>query len=123
MRKKERYSFKWDIKKKEYKKGYSEVSQSGFYNRSEWQKIRNYYIFINPLCERCKKKDIIKEADVVDHITPLTLDDVYSDNHSMLYDDNNLMSLCNKCHSLKTNREQKINHQLMNDLFTFPNKK
>ncbi|MCT4662150.1 MAG: HNH endonuclease [Tissierellales bacterium] len=123
MRKKDTYTFKWEKKekKREYKEGYTEVSQSGFYNNQAWQKIRNYYISYNPLCERCLKKGILKEAEVVDHIIPLTLDDVNDNNQSLLYGDDNLMSLCNKCHAIKTNRDQKINHKIMKDLFTFSN--
>ena len=65
-------------------------SQRG-YDRN-WQKIRGRYLSLFPDCVRCGKK-----ATEVDHIIPLSKGGTHSHN--------NLQSMCKRCHSKKTARE------------------
>jgi len=65
------------------------------YDKS-WRKIRNSKLKINPLCERCEKEGIVKEAECVHHI--MEVKDGGGNEIS------NLMSLCNNCHNKEHKR-------------------
>ena len=58
---------------------------------SEWKKIRNRYIKLNPLCELCKERGRFVPAELVHH--KVELED------GGTHDDDNLQSLCKSCHS------------------------
>ena len=73
-----------DLRPGAHKRGY------GF----SWRKLRTWYAARNPLCVRCLERDVIKPMDIVDHILPL------SDGGAQL-DQDNLQSLCNRCHQIK----------------------
>ena len=57
----------------------------------EWRRIRNWYISLNPMCERCAAAGRITPAREVHHIIPLS--------EGGTHDVENLMSLCKSCHS------------------------
>lgn len=78
--------------------GYTIISQLGFYNKKEWKELRNLKISNNPLCEICYKEGRLVPAQCVDHIIPVTLENV----SDKFYDYQNLQSLCNNCHYEKT---------------------
>jgi 5-methylcytosine-specific restriction protein A len=63
-----------------------------------WTRLRNRKIRTNPLCEICEKEGRIEVATQVDHI--LSKDKGGDDSWE------NLMSLCRRCHDLKTARER-----------------
>lgn len=84
------------------KYGLTDVSRSGFYASTPWVNLRNSWIILNPLCCRCEARGILKAADVVDHIIPLTLDNLAR----LGLDPNNLQSLCYRCHSVKTAQQK-----------------
>ncbi|MGG0794549.1 HNH endonuclease signature motif containing protein [Brevibacillus laterosporus] len=54
---------------------------------------------MNPLCVRCKERQKITAATVVDHITPHKGDVV------LFWDEKNWQGLCTSCHSRKTAKE------------------
>lgn len=88
--------YKWIRKiKKDYNKSYSDPELAKLYNTTKWRKLRLYYIKRNPLCVMCKEKNIIKKADVVDHIKEV------ADGGNM-WDYRNLQSLCDPHHRSKT---------------------
>jgi len=64
-----------------------------FYNSSAWKKLRNAYIAAYPLCERCLKDGIIKQADVVHHIIEIRSD------WSKRLDWDNLEAVCHEHHN------------------------
>ena len=66
------------------------------YNRT-WKRIRDRYISLHPLCERCEKQGRITPAEEVHHIKPLSCGGTN--------ETSNLMSLCTSCHSEITARE------------------
>ena len=70
------------------------------YSRTRWRKLRAFWINQQPLCVHCELDDIIKAADVVDHIKPVK-------QNGKMYDMNNLQSLCHSCHNRKTYEENK----------------
>jgi HNH endonuclease. len=59
-----------------------------------WKRMRDRYIKAHPLCERCAKDKKVTAAEEVHHIKPLS--------HGGTNDEDNLMSLCKRCHSLIT---------------------
>ena len=71
-----------------------------FYNSKAWRMTRKFYIKANPLCELCKREtpSIIKAANVIDHIKPISLG-------GNKLDQTNLMGLCTMHHNKKSARE------------------
>ena len=65
----------------------------------QWQALRNRFIAQHPYCVECMKQGRLTFAQEVDHITP------HRGDPRLLYDEDNLQSLCKVCHSRKTARE------------------
>lgn len=86
--------FQW-MKQKTEK--YTEISKLGFYNSKSWKKLRALKLANNPICEHCLKEDKLTPAQMVDHIQPITLT-----NTELFLEYDNLQSLCNNCHRIKT---------------------
>lgn len=57
---------------------------------SLWQRIRNRYVMLHPLCELCLKEGILTPVEEVHHIVPLS--------KGGTNDFSNLMSLCKSHH-------------------------
>lgn len=55
-----------------------------------WERIKRTILKREPLCRRCREKNIFRAANTVDHIKPVAFggDNSY----------NNLRPLCDKCH-------------------------
>ena len=53
-----------------------------------WRKFRELYLKENPLCVFCKNEGIVKEANVVDHITP------HKGDKELFWSKENHQSLC-----------------------------
>ncbi|WP_319022541.1 HNH endonuclease signature motif containing protein [Oceanobacillus oncorhynchi] len=56
----------------------------------------------NPLCVHCEREGKLTPANEVDHIVP------HKGNQKLFWDINNWQGLCKTCHSIKTNKEMKI---------------
>lgn len=65
----------------------------------QWNRISQRWRAQHPFCEECRRMGRLTLAECVDHIIP------HKGDASLLYDLNNLQSLCWKCHSRKTARE------------------
>lgn len=63
---------------------------------NRWRRIRQLYIKEHPVCELCERKNILKAVEEVHHIIPLSKGGTHNDE--------NLMSLCKRCHSKITGR-------------------
>lgn len=74
-------------------------NQRGYTYR--WQRERETYLKMNPLCVYCFKEGGFKEANVVDHIKPHKGDQV------LFWDVNNWQSLCYSCHAGVKQREER----------------
>lgn len=66
----------------------------------QWGKVRSSYIKANPMCEFCSEDGLLQEAQVVDHIVPI------SEAPELRLDPDNLRSLCKRCHDRRTALEQ-----------------
>ncbi len=84
-------------KKREVKQ-YSQGNVGGFYSSSRWIKLRNHKRMINPLCEQCLKENKITPYHTIDHIKPIAEGGEWLDL-------DNLQTLCDHCHRVKTAKE------------------
>lgn len=87
---------------KQYDQHARDKESNAFYHSREWiAKRREALTRDNGLCLHCLKKKRIKRAEMVDHIIPIKVD--WSKRLSL----NNLQSLCNSCHNIKTAEDKK----------------
>ena len=83
---------------RQYEK-YERDPQTKYRYNGRWKKIRDRYIRAHPLCEECMRKGMLVPAQMVDHIVPIN-------KGGAPLDLNNLQSLCNHCHAVKTARDK-----------------
>ena len=62
---------------------------------ARWVKVRLLHLSSEPLCRLCAAQGRVTAADLVDHIVPI------ADGGAVL-DEDNLQSLCRRCHDAKT---------------------
>ena len=81
-----------------------------FYKSKSWKVARNKVLQINPICEICEQKGIIKKATTVNHINPLRLiiksgataiNEMSWSELKKATDQNNLECLCLECHGIE----------------------
>lgn len=66
------------------------------YQNTAWRKERDTYLHEHPLCEECLKKGKITPAQDIHHKkSPFKNGEI---NWNLLFDEDNLMSLCKECH-------------------------
>lgn len=71
------------------------------YDSKMWRHVvRPRKLVDNPFCEMCERHGIYNIATDVDHIKPIS-------NGGSPFDFDNLQSLCKRCHSQKTNKDQR----------------
>ena len=69
-----------------------------FYKSRAWQSVRELVLSrSHGLCEECLKHDVVRPADVVHHVIPLSADNV--DDPSITLNPDKLVALCHDCHS------------------------
>lgn len=89
--------------KKEYKRHThgtkkNNLNHSVVYNTSTWRKLRIEKLKINPLCERCLKKGIIKSGIEVHHKIPISQGKTIIEKERLGFNIDNLETLCKECH-------------------------
>lgn len=90
-------------KNRNYDKNRRDKIHAAFYRSAEWIRARESVMEqYAGLCAECSKLDLITNADVVDHIVPLTLD------FSKRLEYSNLQPLCHSCHNKKTAQDMKL---------------
>lgn len=77
---------------------FRQINNSSFYNSKSWRMTRKFYIKKNTLCEQCTRDGITTMGQMVDHITPISM-------NGLSLDESNLQTLCNKCHAKKSAKE------------------
>lgn len=73
------------------------------YNNKVWRKMRDTYMKEHPICEECLKQGKVTAAEDVHHKKSPFRNGVI--NYGLLFDYDNLMSLCKECHG-KIHAEQ-----------------
>ena len=90
----------WDHKdRKEKGSGYQRKRSDALYHTSRWTRLAKAWKIAHPLCEECKRKGIIKAAEVTDHIIPWPICGDF-------FDTSNLQSLCEDCNREKGYRDR-----------------
>lgn len=69
---------------------YQREPSHALYHTARWAKLSKAWKRSHPLCERCKAKGLLAEADVTDHVIPFPICDDF-------FDKTNLQSLCKRC--------------------------
>lgn len=83
-----------DAKDKEYYEKYRK-----YYNK--YQKVRKIKLKLNPICERCIKNKIVKQANEVHHKIPISTGITADDKYNLATSIDNLESLCFDCHNIE----------------------
>lgn len=66
-----------------------------------YQQFRNRFMRRNPLCAWCERQGVVRLADEMDHIVPV------SEAPDRVWDLENLQGLCRECHEKKTADENR----------------
>lgn len=82
---------------KEYDLRRGSATQRGY--DGLWRKARWRYLAEHPLCVECKKAGKLTPANTIDHIKP------HKGDKALFWDESNWQSLCHRCHSVKTAKE------------------
>ena len=91
------------------KKGKSELI-SRVYKSDKWKKLRSAYLLYHPLCELCLSQDIVKSAQEVHHIKPISQGKDIEEMKVIAYDSTNLQALCTDCHHKIHNEKRKSDY-------------
>lgn len=86
--------------------GWNYLQRPNSYRRGydgRWSRLRALYLAKNPLCEECFREGKVTPATTVDHIRPFN---GYADPLRLCWE--NLQSLCNRCHSIKSAKESHL---------------
>ena len=67
-------------------------------NSKRWLQLRKKKLSAQPLCEDCKRSGIIEPATEVHHVVPCETARSVKDMEGLMFDYNNLRSLCHDCH-------------------------
>ncbi|WP_435624499.1 hypothetical protein [Flagellimonas sp.] len=73
-----------------------------FYNSTRWRKKSRLFREKNPFCEQCERENRVVPAEVVDHVKGLQF---LLDNGMDPYADEELESMCHKCHNVKSGKQ------------------
>ncbi|MDR2057648.1 MAG: HNH endonuclease [Dysgonamonadaceae bacterium] len=68
-------------------------------NTARWRRLRIKKLQAQPLCGCCKGKDKITPATEVHHVTPVESVTTIEQMEILMFDYNNLMSVCSECHN------------------------
>ena len=80
---------------------FTREGRNKFYQSKEWRALRLIKLTEDVYCEECLKVDLYEIATEVDHIIDIKLAP------DRFMDITNLQSMCQKCHSKKTFKENK----------------
>lgn len=91
----------WSLKKQEVK--VLMMSKDYNYNKMiqsrDWLILRKKKIGNSPFCEECCSKGIITPVSEVHHVVPVESGSNVEDMRRLMFDYNNLKSLCHECHT------------------------
>jgi 5-methylcytosine-specific restriction enzyme A len=76
------------------------------YKSNAWQVLRLARLRAEPLCRFCKAFGRVVAATVVDHIRP------HRGDLRLFLDEDNLQSLCKKCHDSHKKRQENSGHMV-----------
>ena len=69
-----------------------------YYASKAWQRLRNMYISLHPICEECVKHGHVEPATQIHHIRRFMAETNESARWNTFLNENNLIAVCDKCH-------------------------
>jgi len=83
------------------KKAFAGIDKSNkhIYNSTQWRRTRQIVLHQQPLCVKCREKNIYTTANTIDHIVPIN-------QGGQIYSLNNLQALCSSCHNSKSSNDR-----------------
>ena len=87
-----------------------------YYNSNAWYSLRNEYYAKHPLCECCLSHDRVTAAAHVHHKLIWLSQPTEELRWQALLDDNNLMSVCVKCHTALHAKAKRYNLNYVDEL-------
>lgn len=75
------------------------AAQRGY--NARWRRLRRVHLARQPFCARCLERGRTTLATVVDHVIP------HRGDSALLYDPENLQSLCSPCHDGSKQSEER----------------
>lgn len=70
------------------------------YNTARWARLREQVLRSSPVCVMCRAIGVVKAANAVDHITPIS-------QGGAPFGRDNLQALCAECHNRHKQRQDK----------------
>lgn len=67
----------------------------------KWQKARESYLRLHPICCYCEREGRVTAASIVDHINP------HQGDERLFWDEGNWQPLCKPCHDTVKAREER----------------
>lgn len=65
---------------------------------SRWTTLRRLVLTESPLCSDCRKRDLVRPASEVHHITPVEHGLSRREKERLMFNPGNLVALCHDCH-------------------------
>lgn len=76
-----------------------------WYHTQAWRSLRAAGLRDEPYCATCRENNIVKLANVRDHIIPVSTGKTLEEKEMLMWDINNHQSQCTSCHNSKSGRE------------------
>jgi hypothetical protein len=100
-----------------WKKAFDGNSSAYYYTSKAWNRLRNLYISLHPICEECIRHGHVEPATEIHHKYPFMQEKTEEARWNTLLNENNLIAVCNKCHYGFHNK-LRHNHLLETDNLT-----
>lgn len=94
---------RWDAPDKvdSHDGGYHRERSADPYHTARWTRLSRAWRANHPLCEECRRRGVVRPAEVVDHIIPWPVCEDF-------FDTANLQSLCADCNHAKGQRDKTV---------------
>lgn len=83
------------VKYKSEKKKYN----ASFYDSAAWGRLRKTFMSLHPLCSFCLEHGKVEPSTECHHAVPFLRGETEEEQWQLFLDENNLIPLCNKCHT------------------------
>lgn len=97
---------------------YKKNSDGGqeFYSSMAWNRLRKTFLSLHPICSECLKHEKVEPATCIHHKVPFMRGETDEEKWSLFLDENNLIPLCNKCHTALHIKDAKYGLSALDDL-------
>ena len=87
-----------------------------YYNSNAWHSLRDEYYAKHPLCECCLSHGRVTAAEHIHHRRKFLSGITDTERWQLLLDENNLMSVCAKCHTALHIKAKRYNMECVDEL-------